>query len=756
MQKTALNKRIADRLLADGLIQPADHDMVVEWAKQRGARVEEALLELGVIDETKLLKFIATMHKTQFVSTERMGKAKLDREALKVVSYKLATHFGIFPLVLDRKNDKLIVAMADPDNALAIKELQMAARVTRVLPMVARPAAVQAAIARGYEGDRRPFQRLLEREVDFERDPFGERRPDVEPAPRPSGGRPSVSSMPAVLPLPEVSDSATDIDWDPEPTPDLGSRPLPFPLAPPDVGTDPGFRDPRDATPRAARAVDDEVEPHSDPTPKGYSSPPAVEGGPLSSNERRSLIPPMQRLSHASFSFGPVTGRAERQTNRPDPIQVLESAPYLESLRVLVGLLENDRPDLRGHSSAVARLSLDICERIALQRDPTNAVVLAAYIHDLGKMGSLHLTTLNVALHGDYRKLAHKLYSLPHKLMESVGLPHETVDAVLCMYEQVDGRGVPDGLVGKEIPMGARILAVADTYADLTRNARNAHGSLLTPEKAVEVLHAHSGTVFDGNIVAVLHKAMSGEKILTDLLADRHRVLIVDPDPEETMVLQLRLTEQGFDVHVARGLEEARSALSAHEFALVVSEVDLEHRGGGFELRRLVRSTKNLPMSWVFLSGSSTREHAERAFELGVDDFLTKPIATEIVIAKLMQLIERQSTRVAPRGVSGSLSEMGLPDIVQILWHGRKTCALRVSRGDQQGEIHFSEGLIVDARWGEIVGEAAFYRLLALRENGEFTVDPDTPWSGVATISTSPEALLLEGMRLLDEGQLLS
>jgi DNA-binding response OmpR family regulator len=254
--------------------------------------------------------------------------------------------------------------------------------------------------------------------------------------------------------------------------------------------------------------------------------------------------------------------------------------------------------------------------------------------------------------------------------------------------------------------------------------------------------------------VAVLEKSMSGEKILTDLLADRHRVLIVDPDPEETMVLQLRLAEQGVDVHIARGSEEARSVLGAHEFALVLSEVDLEQRGAGFELRRHAGAQRSLPMSWVFISATGTREYVERAFELGVDDFLTKPIATEIVVAKLMQLVERQSTRVAPRGVSGSLSEMSLPDIVQILWHGRKTCALRVSRGDEQGEIHFAEGQIVDARWGRLEGEAAFYRLLALREDGEFAVDPHGSLPAKPTIHTSPEALLLEGMRLLDEGQL--
>jgi DNA-binding response OmpR family regulator len=333
--------------------------------------------------------------------------------------------------------------------------------------------------------------------------------------------------------------------------------------------------------------------------------------------------------------------------------------------------------------------------------------------------------------------------------METVGLPADTVDALRCMYEQMNGRGLPEGLNGRDIPMGARILAVVDSYADLTRNAHNHIGALHGPEQALAVLGEHAGSVFDGNILAVLEKSSGGEKIFTDLLADRHRVLIVDPDPEETMVLQLRLADLGFDVYVARGVEEASSALEAHQFALVVSEADLEEPGAGFELREMA-PRRGGPMSWVLLSSSDKREYAERAFELGVDDFLTKPVATEIVVAKLMQLIERQSTRLAPRGVSGSLSEMGLPDIVQILWHGRKTCALRVTSGEHQGEIHFDRGQIVNARWDGAEGEEAFYGVLSVGENGEFAVDPEFR-PGRPVIDTGPEGLLLEAMRRMDE-----
>ncbi len=861
-EPVGINKRIADRLLDDGLIDETDFMRAVEFAKRKQKRIEEVLLELSVIDETKLLKYIATLHKTQFVSTGRLRKAKIDRGALKVVSYKLAKHFGIYPLVLDRVNDKLIVATADPDNAVAIKELQMATRVSRVMPMVARPAAVVAAIARGYKGDRGMFRQLLATrpaELAAEmmlKDPFtnaadgqlggtapeevphqaptrparrrrtgqphtGEYAPGMGdydyPHERPSRPRrptgadprhhpPEPAGMLAELDEPGFADDAPFLD--PEPTPDYGSYGAPPPPRRPryDEGPDDGYGpegggydspsrsdtdtgygnprggyarpEPRRPPPYRRRYEEDgpppdrrrasppgrrydhgydeppEPEPPSDPTPPGYSAPPPLEqdAPPVpapSQPKSRSLIPPMKRASYAALGLGPLSTRATIEEEAPPPRAILSSNAYLESLRVLVGLLENDRRDLRGHSAAVARLTQDVAERIALPEDHRNALVLAAYLHDLGKMGQHHLTALNVARDVGHRALATKLWALPEKLMESVGLPEPSVGTLSAMYEQLSGGGIPGALHAKDIPMGARILAAVDSYADLTRNPANAHGKLLSPEQAVEQLRKFAGTVFDKNIIDVLDKATSGEKILTDLLADRHSVLLIDPDPEETMVLQLRLAEQGFDVHVARGLDEARAALGGREFSLVVSEVDLDRPGAGLELRADIGKKTG---SWVFLSSSDSRDVARRAFELGVDDFLTKPVATEIVVAKLTQLVERKAERTAPKGVSGSLSEMSLTDIVQVLFHGRKTCALRLNQGDIKGEVHFDQGQIVHAVWGEATSETAFYRMLTIGEDGEFVVDAEFKPTDEPTIQVSPEGLLLEGMRLLDEG----
>ena len=103
------------------------------------------------------------------------------------------------------------------------------------------------------------------------------------------------------------------------------------------------------------------------------------------------------------------------------------------------------------------------------------------------------------------------------------------------------------------------------------------------------------------------------------------------------------------------------------------------------------------------------------------------------------------------RGVTGSLTEMSLPDMVQVLWHGRKTGSLRIRSGGEAGEIHFVEGAIYNAMWESLRGEEAFYAMLTLTA-GEFALDPNFV-APHQLVQASPEALLLEGMRRLDEGE---
>ncbi|HWA76980.1 MAG TPA: HD domain-containing phosphohydrolase [Polyangiaceae bacterium] len=644
MQPQASNNRLLERLVAEQLITREQQEGALNLIARSGDRVEEVLIEMKALEEAKLLKFLASLHRTRFVSTEKLSKAEIDRITLDKVPKKLAERECVFPVLFDAQSGSLSVVTPDPDNASALQDVQVASGAKEVRAFVGRPLAVRAAINKAYNGDIHAFA-VLDREAHAQ-----------------------FTTMLNVFERNLVSEESL-------------------------------------AVALAQDAVGERVLSNSD-----------LEQG---------------RKAAAAGGRG------------------IQDEAYIETLNVLVTLLENTRPDLRGHSAQVARLMKKIAERIGLSESSRTALQLAGYFHDIGKMGAYHLTALNVAEYEGHRTSAGKQNRAPLRLLEAVNLPAEITQSVELMYERYDGQGMPDKLAGKEIPLGARLLAIADTYADLTQNPRNPFRKSLRPAQACEVLERYKGTIFDPNLVDLFKHTVTGEDLKARLLSNRHRALILDPDPEETTVLELRMLEQGFEVVLARSPEQALKTLDKGEIEIVISEIDLPP-GDGFALLGQARQKpwgKKLP--WVFVTSRSGRADAQKAFELGAADFMTKPIATDVLVAKLRQILDREGRGGGARGVSGALSEMGLPDMVQVLWHGRKTGSLKIRSGTNTGEIHFVEGAIYNALYSTLRGEEAFYAMLGLTE-GDFVLDPNFR-APQQVVHASPEALLLEGMRRQDE-----
>jgi response regulator RpfG family c-di-GMP phosphodiesterase len=641
------NTRLLERLFADGLITAEAQEAALNLVARTGERVEEVILELKALDEAALLKYLAALHKTRFVSTEKLAKADIDRITLDKVPKKLAERDTVFPVLYDAQTATLSIVTPDPDNAPALHDVQLASGVKEVRAFVGRPRAVKAAISKAYNGDIHAFA-ILDRDAHAQ-----------------------FSTMLNVFERNLVSDESLVLSMAKEAT--QGERVL-------------GEKD-------------------------------------------------FKTRKTGSNSTGGVGDES-----------------FQELLNVLITLIENARPDLRGHSATVARLTKKIAERIGLPESTRNAYVCASYLHDLGKMGAYHLTTLNVAEYEGHRAQAEKQYKSPIRLLEAVQLPLEVTQTVESMYERYDGKGFPDSSSQKEIPLGARILAIADTYADLTQNPRNPFRKTLRPVQACEVLARYRGTVFDPNLVDLFKHTVTGEDVKARLLANRHRAMIIDPDPEETTVLELRLLEQGFEVAQAHTIEQALKHLEKGETELVIAELDLPPNGDGLALLAEIRKRpwgQKLP--WVIVTGRTGRNDAAKAFELGAADYMAKPVSADLLVAKLKQIIEREAQRTGQaRGVSGSLLEMGLPDMVQVLWHGRKSGSLKIRSGTDSGEIHFVNGAIFNALWTTLRGEEAFYAMLKLAD-GDFALDPNFV-SPQQVIMDSPEALLLEGMRRMDEG----
>lgn len=639
-----LNQRLLDRMVTDGAISAEQREAALNHMQAFGDRAEEALLDANILTEAVLLKYLAAIYKTRFVSTDKLAKADIDRVTLEKVPKKLASNHGVFPVLFDPSTSSLSVVTADPHNPAPLDEIKMVSGVKEVKAFVARPRAVKAAVAKAYSGDIHAFATLDK------------------------SAHAQFTSMLDVYERNLVSDESMVV----------------------------------------ALAKEDR---------------------------------PRERV---------LSGEELESGNANKGGRGMHDQGYVETLNVLVSLLENSRQDLRGHSAQVSRLIKKLAERIGLSGSQLTQLQIAAFIHDLGKAGAYHLTALNVAEYEGHATQARKTLHSPARLMEAVGLSHETKNAVEQMYERFDGQGLPQGLKGKDIGLGARILAIADTYADLTQNPRNPFRKRLRPAEACEVLARYRGTVFDPNLVDLFKHTVTGEDLKARLLANRHRAIVIDPDPEETTVLELRMVEQGFEVQQAHNAEQALKYLKTGEFEMVVSELDL---GGADGFALLAEARKNdwgKKVPWIFVTSRASSADARKAFELGATDFMTKPVAADLLVAKLKQIIEREAGQSGHnRGVSGSLSEMGLPDMVQVLWHGRKTGSLRIRSNNEAGEIHFVDGMVWNAMWGPMRGEEAFYAMIGLVE-GTFALDPNFR-ADAQVIQGSPEALLLEGMRRMDE-----
>ena len=644
--------RLAERLLAEQRITQDHYQAAVIHYRQRGGRIEEALIDVNALTEAELLKWLAAQHKTRYVSSERLARAELDRITLDKVPRKLAERFLCVPVVFDAGASSLSVLTPDPDNVEMLDEIQKVAGVREVKALVGRPAAVQAGIKKFYGGDLHAFA-MLDRKAHEE-----------------------LTSMMNVFERQLLSEDGMHL-----------------------------------------AAVEAET-------------------------KTRERVLTEKELQTAAAAY-PRAGAA--------PEAEVHAETYAETLNVLVSLLEGSRPDLRGHSAYVARLARKFGERIGLARADLDAVVVAAYLHDLGKMGNFHLTALNVSEYEAHRTAAQKGWSMPRRLMEAVALHATAVAALDAMYERYDGKGLPAGVSGKDIPLGARVLAIADTFADLTQNPRNPFRKTLRPQEACDVLTRFKGGVFDPNLVDLFRTTVSGDDIRARILSSRHLALLVDGDPEETMVLELRLLEQGFEVKIARSGEQALKLLEAGDVEVVVSELDLAPMDGFVLMETARKAAWGRDLPWILLTRRQSRNDAQKAFELGVVDYVLKPAAADVLVTKMKQVVRGSGRAQKGRGVTGSLSEMALPDLVQILWHGRKSGNLRLRRNGESGELHFADGNVVNAMWARLRGEEAFYAMLALAD-GDFTLDPDYKPQAVM-IHASPEALLLEGMRRLDEGQ---
>ena len=188
-----------------------------------------------------------------------------------------------------------------------------------------------------------------------------------------------------------------------------------------------------------------------------------------------------------------------------------------EQLEMMVKSIEARDPYTSGHSRRVAALSSAIASDLGLDVKLTDEIENAALLHDVGK------------IHAEFAPLLSKEGRLTEeeweimkthatKSAELVGLfsrfRGNVLDSVRWHHERWDGKGYPDGIAGEAIPLGARIIMVADTIDAMTtdRPYRNA----LSFDTVVSELHKYRGVQFDPTLVDVTVSSVTVRRLVSD------------------------------------------------------------------------------------------------------------------------------------------------------------------------------------------------------------------------------------------------
>lgn len=236
----------------------------------------------------------------------------------------------------------------------------------------------------------------------------------------------------------------------------------------------------------------------------------------------------------------------------------------------------------------------------------------------------------------------------------------------------------------------------------------------------------------------------------------KQSLLLVDGDTRSLRVLEVSLRKSGFAVTPTESTEAALALLNQHVPDLVISETTFPTGPDGFSLRERVRANAGLAeVPFVFLTAETTLESKIRGLELGVDDYLTKPIYIKEVVARINILLHKRQRAQFDKHkdgtqFSGHLADMPVVDVIQTIEVSRKSGVIHFVGGHQRvAAIYFRDGKVIDAEAGTLQGEDAVYRLLTWTE-GEFEVVFRTVRRR-EVISIGSQGLLMEGMRRLDE-----
>lgn len=165
------------------------------------------------------------------------------------------------------------------------------------------------------------------------------------------------------------------------------------------------------------------------------------------------------------------------------------------------------------HSENVAKYAVDTAKKMGLSKDICDVIYIGGLLHDIGKIGiPEYILTKPGKLTDDEYAIIKNHPNIGYEMIKHVSNFNENgiLDIVLYHHERYDGNGYPNGLKGDQIPLIARIVAIADTFDAMT--SRRVYRPELDLEYTLNEICKNKGTQFDPEITDVFLSLFQKEK----------------------------------------------------------------------------------------------------------------------------------------------------------------------------------------------------------------------------------------------------